>query len=199
MAWNDLNPLKLPPETISIGFLLLLRSFWVVTWLVYDNLVFKAKIGQKWPEMAEKGPKWPKLAWMSKKWHPKPSPLDFCFSCGLFEWSHDQFTTILCFRPRLAKSGQKWLNRAPNDRNWPECLKSDIRNHLHWIPASLSVILSGHMTSLHQFWVWGQIGQKMAEKGSKWPKMAWKSEKWHSKPSPLDFCLSCDHFEWSHD
>ena len=90
MAWNDLNPLKLPPETISIGFLLLLRSFWVVTWPVYDHLEFKAKIGPKWPK------------------------------------------------------------RAPNDRNWPECLKSDIRNHLHWISASLAVILSGHMTSLRQ-------------------------------------------------
>ena len=52
MAWNDFNPLKLPPETISIGFLLLLRSFWVVTWPVYDHLEFKAKIGQKWPKRA---------------------------------------------------------------------------------------------------------------------------------------------------
>ena len=25
-----------------------------------------------------------------------------------------------------AKIGQKWPKRAPNDRNWPECLKSDI-------------------------------------------------------------------------
>ena len=32
MDWNDLNPLKLPSETISIGLLLLMRSFWVVTW-----------------------------------------------------------------------------------------------------------------------------------------------------------------------
>ena len=50
-----------------------------------------------------------------------------------------------------AKIGQKWPRRAPNDQNWPESLKSDIRNHLHWISASLAVILSGHMTSLQQF------------------------------------------------
>ena len=139
MAWNDLNPLKLPPETISIGFLLLLRSFWVVAWPVYDHLELKAKIGPKWPK------------------------------------------------------------RAPNDRNWPECLKSDIRNHLHWISASLAVILSGHMTSLQQFWIWGQNWTKMAEKGSKWPKKGLKVWKWHPKPSPSDSCFSCGHFEWSHD
>ena len=86
MAWNDMNPLELSSETISIGFLLLLRSFWVVTWPVYDNFEF---LGQNWPKMAEKGFKWPKMAWMSKKWHPKPFPLDFCSSCGHFEWSHD--------------------------------------------------------------------------------------------------------------
>ena len=39
--------------------------------------------------------------------HLKPSPLDYCFSCGLFEWSHDQFTTILSLRPKLAKNGRK--------------------------------------------------------------------------------------------
>ena len=86
MAWNDLNPLKLPSETISIGLLLLLRSFCVVTWPDYDNFEFGAKIGQK---MAEKGSKWPKMARKYEKWHLRPSLLDFCFSCGHFEWSHD--------------------------------------------------------------------------------------------------------------
>ena len=125
--------------------------------------------------MAEQGPKWPKLAWMSKKWHPKPSPLDSCFSCGHFEWSYDQFTSILSLGPNWPKNG------PPNDQKWPENLKSDIQNHLHWISASLAVILSGHMTSLRQFWIWGQNWPKwpkMAEKGPKWPKMAWMSEKW---------------------
>ena len=139
MAWNDLNPLKLPSETISNVFLLLLRSFWVVTWPVYINFDFGTKSGQKWPK------------------------------------------------------------KGPNDQNWPKCLKNDIQNHLHGISASLAVILSGHMTTLQQFWVWGQNWPKMAEKGPKWPKMAWMSEKWHPKPSPLDFCFSCGHFEWSHD
>ena len=45
MAWNDLNPLELPSETIFNGFLPLLRSFWVVAWPVYDNFEFGAKIG----------------------------------------------------------------------------------------------------------------------------------------------------------
>ena len=109
---------KMTSETISIGFLLLLRSFWVVTWPVYNILEFKAKSGQKWPK------------------------------------------------------------KAPNDRHWPECVKSDIRNPLHCISAPLAVILSGHMTSLRQFWIWGQNWPKMAKKGPKWPKMAWMSEKW---------------------
>ena len=91
MARNDLNVIIWP---ISIGILLLLRSFWVVTWLLTcDNFEFGAKIGQKWP------------------------------------------------------------TKAPDDQKWPECLKSDIRNHLHWISASLVVILSGHMTSLRPSWV----------------------------------------------
>ena len=62
--------------------------------------------------MAEKGPKWPKLAWMSEKWHPKPSPLDFCFSCGHFEWSYDQFTSILSLEPNWPKNGRKRLQMA---------------------------------------------------------------------------------------
>ena len=86
MTQIRLNIWIMTSETIFIGFLLLLQSFWVVTWPVYDNFEF---LGQNWPKMAEKGPKWPKMAWMSQKWHPKPSPLNFCFSCGHFEWSHD--------------------------------------------------------------------------------------------------------------
>ena len=95
---NGLNPLKLSYETIANGFLLLLRSFWVVTWPVYD--------------------KWPKMAWISEKWHSKPFPLDFCLSIGHFEWSHDWSATILNWGP-------KWPKKAPNDQKWPECLKSD--------------------------------------------------------------------------
>ena len=70
MAWNDLNPLKLPSEIISNVFLLLLRSFWVVSWSHDQFTCLFWLWGQKWPKMAEKGPKWPKLAWMPGKWHP---------------------------------------------------------------------------------------------------------------------------------
>ena len=125
--------------------------------------------------MAKKGPKWQKMVWMSEKWHPKPSPSDFCSSCDCFEWSYDQFTTILTLGPKLAKSGQKWPKKAQNDRTWSEYLKSDIRNHLHWISASLAIILSGHMTSLRQVWVWGQNWLK---NGQKWPKKAPNDQNW---------------------
>ena len=77
--------------------------------------------------------------------------------------------------PKLAKSGQKWPKKAQNDRTWSEYLKSDIRNHLHWISASLAIILSGHMTSLRQVWVWGQNWLK---NGQKWPKKAPNGQKW---------------------
>ena len=134
---------------------------------------------------------------MSWKWHPKPSTSDFCSFCDCFEVSQkDQFATILCSSPKMALSGPK---RTQNGLKWPEPIEIAIWNHLQWISASLAVILSGHMTSLRQFWIWGQNWPKMAEKGPKWPKMAWMSEKWHPKPSPLDFCFSCGHFEWSHD
>ena len=52
---NDLSVFKLTSETISIGFLLLLRSFWVVTWLAYDNFKFRPKNS---PIIASNGPKW---------------------------------------------------------------------------------------------------------------------------------------------
>ena len=125
--------------------------------------------------MAEKGPKWQKMVWISDKWHSKPSPSDFCSSCDCFEWSYDQFMTILTLGPKLAKSGQKRPKKAQNDRTWSEYLKSDIRNHLHWISASLAIILSGHMTSLRQVWVWGQNWLK---NGQKWPKKAPNGKKW---------------------
>ena len=162
----------MPSQTISIRFLLVSQSIWVVTWPIYDNLEFWAKFCKKRPKMAEKGPKWQKMVWISDKWHSKPSPSDFCSSCDCFEWSYDQFMTILTLGPKLAKSGQKWPKKAPNDRKWSECLKNDILNHLHRISARLAIVLSGHMTSLRQFWLWGQKWPKMAKKVLKWPKLA---------------------------
>ena len=49
--------------------------------------------------------------------------------------------------------------------------KSDIPNHLHWISASLAVILSGHMTRCDNFEFGAKIGQK-------WPKKAPNDQKW---------------------
>ena len=99
---------------------------------------------------------------MSWKWHPKPSPSDFCLSCNHFEVSQDQFATILCSGPKMALSGPKMTQ---NGLKWPEPIEIAIWNHLHRISASLAVILSGHMTSLRQFWIWGQNWPKMAENG----------------------------------
>ena len=104
----------------------------------------------------------------------KPSPSDFCWSRDCVEWSHDHFTTSLSFGQKLAKSGQKWPKRSLNDQNWPESLKNDIRNHLHWISAPLAVILSGHMTSLRQFLVKGQNWSKMAKKRPQMTKIGLK-------------------------
>ena len=88
-------------------------------------------------------------------------------------------------------------NRTQNGPKWPECHHL---THLHRDSAPLAIVLSGQMTiDLGQFWVWGQNWPKMANQGPKWPQMARMSEKWHPNPSPLDFCLSCDRFEWSFD
>ena len=111
----------------------------------------------------------PKMTWNGLKWthwncHLKPSPFDFCFSCNHFEWSHDQYTTILSLGPKIAE-------KVPNDQKWPECLKSDSWNHLHWSFASLAVIFSGHMTCLRQSWIWGGIWPKMAKTCQKRPQM----------------------------
>ena len=148
------------------------------------------------PKMALSGPK---RTQNGLKW---PEPIEIAIWNHL-QWISASLAVILSGHMTSLRQfwvwGQNWPKKAPNDRNWTKCLKNDIRNHLHRISASLAVILSGHMTSLRQFWIWGQNWPKMAEKGPKWPKMAWMSEKWHPKPSPLDFCFSCGHFEWSHD
>ena len=71
MTKNGLNVWKVTSETISIGFLLLLRSFWVVTWLVCDNFEFGAKMannGQKWPKMAPNDQKWPECLKSDWNW-----------------------------------------------------------------------------------------------------------------------------------
>ena len=98
------------------------------------------------------------------------------------------------FRPFLAMF---WQNLAWNSKCHRR--KSAISNHLHHISACLAIDLSGDMANLWQLRVLGKILPKMAKKIAKWQKMVWMSEKWHPKPSPSDFCSSCDHFEWSHD
>ena len=90
IAPNDLNRFKVTSETISIRILLLLRLFWVVTWLVCNNFELGAT---NWPGMVPKwpqnGPKMTPNDLKSSRWLLKPSPSKFCPSCGHFEWSHD--------------------------------------------------------------------------------------------------------------
>ena len=64
-AWNGLNVFKLTSETISIRILPLLRSFWVVTWLVCDKFEFGDKNG---PKLPRNGQKWPKIVRNGQKW-----------------------------------------------------------------------------------------------------------------------------------
>ena len=64
-AWNGLNVFKVTSETISIRILLLLRSFWVVTWLVCDKFEFGDKNG---PKLPRNGQKWPKIVRNGQKW-----------------------------------------------------------------------------------------------------------------------------------
>ena len=108
------------------------------------------------------------MTFMSWKWHPKPSPSDFCSSCDCFEVSQDQFAKILCSGQKMALCGPKMTQ---NGLEWPEPIEIAIWNHLQWISASLAVILSGHMTSLHQFWVLGQNRLWVAKNGRKRPQM----------------------------
>ena len=65
IAPNDLNGFKVTSQTISIEVLPLLRSFWVVTWLVCDKFEFGDKNG---PKLLRNGQKWPKIVRNGQKW-----------------------------------------------------------------------------------------------------------------------------------
>ena len=54
---NGLTVFRVTSETISIRILLLLRSFWVVTWIVCEILNSGPQIGPIWSQMAPKLPK----------------------------------------------------------------------------------------------------------------------------------------------
>ena len=58
IAQSDLNRFKVTSKTISIKIPPLLRSFWVVTWLVCDKFELGDKNG---PKMPRNGQKWPKI------------------------------------------------------------------------------------------------------------------------------------------
>ena len=112
---------------------------------------------------------------MSEKWHPKPSSSDFCFSCSHFEWSHDQFKTILNLGPKLAKNGRKRPQMTKNGLNV-------------WKVTSETISI-GFLLLLRSFWVvtWlvcdkfefgDKNGPKLPQNGQKWPKIVRNGQKW---------------------
>ena len=65
IAQSDLNRFKVTSKTISIKIPPLLRSFWVVTWLVCDKFEFGDKNG---PKLPRNGQKWPKIVRNGQNW-----------------------------------------------------------------------------------------------------------------------------------
>ena len=115
---------------------------------------------------------WQNLAWNSKCHRRKSAisnHLHQISACLAIDLSGDM-TNLWQLRV-LGKILPKRPKKAPNDRKWSECLKNDILNHLHRISAHLAIVLSGHMTSLRQFWLWGQNWPKVAKNGRKGPQM----------------------------
>ena len=167
-SWNDLIILKFTSETISIGFLLLLQSFWVVTRLVCNEFDFRVKNG---PEMTPKWPqnclKWPQCLQSDFRnhLHQNSAPLAVVLSGHMT--SLRQFWVL---GHKLAQNGPEMAPKWPrNCPKWPQWVQSDFRNHLHRISAPFAVVLSCHMTSLRQIWI---RVQKWPQIAPKWPKMA---------------------------
>ena len=130
MARNDLNLLKVTSKSISIGILPLLRSFWVVTWLVCDNFEFWAT---NWPEMV---PKWPQndpeIAQNDLNGFKVTSEtisIEILPLLRLF-WV---VTWLVCDKfkfgdkngPKLPQNGQKWPKIVQNGQKWLKGLKKD--------------------------------------------------------------------------
>ena len=73
--------------------------------------------------------------------------------------------TFAYFSPKLKIVENWWCDHSKRSQD-----EQSIGNYLHQISACLVIVLSGHITSLLQFWVWGQNWPKIAKKGTKWPK-----------------------------
>ena len=145
-------------------------------------------------KIAEKTPKWPHCLQsdFGNHLHQNSAPLAVVLSGHMtslqqfWVWGH-----------KLARNGPKMAPKWPqNCPKWPQRVKSDLRNHLHQNSGPLAVILSGHMTSLQQFWIWGhklaRNGPKMAPK---WPQMtsSLQGDFWnhlHRNSAPLAVILS---------
>ena len=158
-AWNGLNVFKVTSETISIRILLLLRSFWVVTWLVCNNFEFGAT---NWPGMVPKwpqnDPKWPQVFKVtSETISIEILPLLRSFwvvtwlVCDKFEFGDKN-------GPKLLRNGQKWPKIVRNGQKWLLSLKKT--------RIDLVYVTSGPFWSLKGGWVTffqsrGQNGPKI--------------------------------------
>ena len=94
---------------------------------------------------------------------------------------------------------------APNGPEKTPKLPRRARNGLNVFKVTSKTIFIRDLLLLRSIWVgtwlvcnkfyvtatnWLQMAQK-------WPKMISRSSKWLPKPSPLEFCPSCDRFEFS--
>ena len=127
---SDLNSFNVTSETISIGILPLLQSFWVVIWLVCDNFELGAT---NWPKMV---PKWPQndpeIAQNDLNGFKVTSEtisIEILPLLRLF-WV---VTWLVCDKfkfgdkngPKLPRNGQKWPKIVQNGQKWLKGLKKD--------------------------------------------------------------------------
>ena len=66
-----------------------------------------------------------------------------------------------------------------------------------WFRMSLSRYL-GHLEK-KMCYFGAHCSHFWPQNDKRWPEMTWTHWNCHLKPFLMDFCLSCGHFEWSHD
>ena len=118
---NDLNVLKLSLETIIICILLLLRSFWVATWLVCYKFEFWVKNGPEWSRNGPKmTPKLPKMTSTVSMRLPKlpPSDVDVEHSLILDDNVFPLLAAWITSHQKRLESGP-WLDiKLSHDMGW---------------------------------------------------------------------------------
>ena len=124
-------------------------------------------------------------------------------------WSFWVVTWLVCDNFEFLATN--WPGMVPK---WPQNDPEIAQNYLNVFKVTLENISIRILLLLWLFWVvtWlvcdnfdlgAQIAPKWSQNGPKMtlklPKMTSMGSKWLPKPSPSNFCPSCDRFEWSHD